>query len=89
MPWCGTAPAINARYQAKQGPIPRLTRNVAPLIMRIMPNEEAASRTRLDSWKSIAIHLGRSVRTVQRWAMYQLPGPITLRTTAAKPEEKT
>lgn len=32
-----------------------------------MPNEEATPRPRLDSWKSIAAHLGRSVRTVQRW----------------------
>jgi hypothetical protein len=25
------------------------------------------SRERLDSWKAIAVHLGRDVRTVQRW----------------------
>jgi len=36
--------------------------------MKFMPNQEAAaSRPRLDSWKSIAIHLGKSMRTVQRW----------------------
>ena len=40
-----------------------------------MPMEEGASPAsdgetrgpRLDSWKEIAVHLGRDVRTVQRW----------------------
>ncbi len=32
-------------------------------------NSESSSRVRLDSWKAIAGHLGRSVRTVQRWEL--------------------
>lgn len=30
-------------------------------------NLEVSPRVRLDSWKAIAAHIGRSVRTVQRW----------------------
>ena len=32
-------------------------------------NPDDSSRVRLDSWKTIAGHLGRSVRTVQRWEL--------------------
>lgn len=47
---------------------------------------------RLDSWKSIAVYLGREVRTVQRWAMsrhlpvHRLPGGDKPRVYALKPE---
>ena len=47
---------------------------------------------RLDSWKSIAIYLGREVRTVQRWAMsrrlpvHRLPGGEKPRVYALKSE---
>src|ERR1035437_9377037 len=38
------------------------------------PTEGPLSQTRLDSWKSIAQHLDRSCRTVQRWhAEYAMP----------------
>jgi tetratricopeptide (TPR) repeat protein len=37
-------------------------------------SEESPSQTRLDTWKSIAHHLGRSSRTVQRWhSIYGMP----------------
>jgi hypothetical protein len=36
--------------------------------MKVKPQMESeAGGTRLDSWKAIAVHLGRDVRTVQRW----------------------
>ena len=37
-------------------------------------SEESPGQTRLDTWKSIAHHLGRSSRTVQRWhSLYGMP----------------
>jgi hypothetical protein len=35
--------------------------------MPLPPDTVASPRRRLDSWKEIAAHLGRTVRTVQRW----------------------
>jgi hypothetical protein len=35
--------------------------------MPLPPDHVASPRRRLDSWKEIAAHLGRTVRTVQRW----------------------
>ena len=42
--------------------------------MNVKPTNGSQTHQRVDSWKSIAQHLGRSSRTVQRWhAKYNLP----------------
>jgi len=62
-------------------PAPRITRSEASSVADSSPDTARAhpvpppDGTRLDSWKEIATHLKRDVRTVQRWEKREaLPG---------------